>query len=354
MFYIVLFLLGAGMTSFFLTPLVRNVAVKIKLFDLPERERKMHEKSTPLLGGLAPFLGFLMVTVILASIRPFFILEKIPLSHLVAIFLGGAVLMVGGYLDDRYRLRPSRQIIFPMLAAVIVVMSGVGIREITNPWGGVFSLVWLNLPFGFTFPSDLLTFLWLMLMMYTTKLLDGLDGLVSGLTLIGSAMILFLATTTQWYQPEVGALAAIAAGAFAGFLVWNFYPARIFLGEGGSTFAGFLLGVLAIISGGKIATTLLVIGVPVLDLFWVVLRRIFWEKKSPASDDRKHLHYRLLEVGFSHRGAVLFFYLVAALFGLLTLVLQSREKLVALGLLVLLVGIGGFWLTLPKKRNLSS
>jgi len=247
--------------------------------------------------------------------------------------------MIGGALDDKYNLKPSRQMIFSVLAAFAVIASGIGIREITNPFGGVIDLAqwekvlfwWQGVGYRLTLPADIFTFVWLLGMTYTTKFLDGLDGLVSGITVIGAMMIVLLTTMTKWFQPEVGLVAIIAAGAFLGFLIWNWHPAKIFLGTGGSTFAGFLLGSLAIISGGKIATTLLVLGVPILDTAWVILRRLFWDKKSPTQADRKHLHFRLLDVGFSHRGAVLFLYIVAALFGITTIFLQSREKLIALG-----------------------
>ncbi|MDP3985330.1 MAG: MraY family glycosyltransferase [bacterium] len=361
MVYFVL-MLGAAVVAAGITPLVRRFARRFQVLDLPLGGRKIHKEPMPLLGGLAPWCAVVLMMGGIILFAPQFI-SKIPSAHLWGLFLGSLALMIGGYLDDRYRLRPSRQILFPLAAALIVIMSGIGIREITNPFGGVIPLVWWEhvvMAWGgqeryISLPADLLTFGWLLAMMYTTKALDGLDGLVSGMTVIGGAMILFLTTATQWYQPEVGTLAALVTGAFLGFLIWNFHPAKIFLGEGGSTVAGFFLGTLAVISGGKIATALLVFGIPMLDLVWVVLRRTFWDRTSVAKDDRKHLHFRLLDVGFTHRGAVLVLYAVAALFGILTLVLQSREKLVALGILVSLMVIGAIILVkLHKNRNLTN
>lgn len=342
MTYLAVFL-GAILLSVILTPAARWIAWRFQIFDLPGDSRKIHTKPVPLLGGVAPFLSFAVVLVGVLVVRPELITTEVPVKKLVGFLIGALVIMIGGFLDDRYRFGPSRQIIFPIVAALIVVASGIGIREITNPFGGVISFVaWL---------AALLTFLWLMGMMYTTKFLDGLDGLVSGLTVIGAVMVFFLTTTTQWFQPEVGLIAALAAGAFLGFLPWNFHPAKIFLGEGGSLFAGFLLGTLAVISGGKIATTLLVVGIPLLDAAWVILRRLLWEGRSPARADRKHLHFRLLDVGFSHRAAVVILWAIAALFGTLTLVLQSKEKLVALGILLVLMIVGAAVLVLVSKRK---
>jgi UDP-GlcNAc:undecaprenyl-phosphate/decaprenyl-phosphate GlcNAc-1-phosphate transferase len=164
--------------------------------------------------------------------------------------------------------------------------------------------------------------------------LDGLDGLVSGVTTIG-AIIIFIVSLT-WDVPLAGtsALALIVSGLFGGFLIWNFFPAKIFLGEAGSTLAGFLLGILAIISGGKIATALLVMGIPILDAVWVISRRLFLEKTSPTHADRKHLHFRLLDAGLSHRQAVLLIYLLVVLFGSLSLYNTTQGKLILLGLVV--------------------
>ena len=117
--------------------------------------------------------------------------------------------------------------------------------------------------------------------MYTTKFLDGLDGLVSGLSVIGGLIVAGLCLFTKFFQPEIATISLIFAGACAGFLIFNFYPAKIFLGEGGSLFCGFILGTLAIISGGKIATTLLILGIPILDLIWVILRRLIGEHRAP-------------------------------------------------------------------------
>jgi len=159
--------------------------------------------------------------------------------------------MLGGFLDDKYHLSPIQQFVWPVLACLAIIISGIGITFMNNPFGSGYlyfdtvkiEILRLNgVPYYFTPWSDVLTFLWLLLLMYSTKLLDGLDGLVSGVTVIGALSITALCLFTQFYQPDIATMALILAGAFLGFLVFNFHPAKIFLGEGGSLLAGFFWG----------------------------------------------------------------------------------------------------------------
>jgi UDP-GlcNAc:undecaprenyl-phosphate GlcNAc-1-phosphate transferase len=339
--FVVAFFL-AFFSSLVFTWLVKKIAWSLKILDYPNEPRKIHQKPIPLLGGLGPFLGFATVLLFFSLATPYILDLSLKLKHILGLLMGGLILIIGGFLDDRYNLKPWQQMIFSFLAILIVIISGIGIREITNPFGGVIQLVnwekvlfwWHGVGYRLSLPADLFSLLWLLVLIYTTKLLDGLDGLVSGMTVIGTLVIFSLTLFTHWYQPEVGMVSIIGAGAFLGFLIWNWHPAKIFLGTGGSTFAGFLLGTLAIISGGKIATAFLVMGVPFLDMIWVILRRIFLEKKWPTYPDRKHLHFRLLEVGFSQKGAVLFLWSISLFFGTLALFLQSKGKLVAICVLI--------------------
>jgi UDP-GlcNAc:undecaprenyl-phosphate GlcNAc-1-phosphate transferase len=184
--------------------------------------------------------------------------------------------------------------------------------------------------------------------MFTTKLLDGLDGLVSGITTIGAFIIFVLSLTDKTFQPDVALLAIVLAGASLGFLFWNAYPAKIFLGEGGSVWVGFMLGVLAIISGGKIATALLVMGMPILDVVWVILRRIFVDKKSPALGDDKHLHFRLLTAGLTHRKSVITLWGLSALFGVASLFFLTQGKVYLLVALLFVMIVLAIW---SSKRS---
>lgn len=336
-----------------LTGLVRRLALKWRVVDEPGEARKIHEKPIPLLGGLAIFLSLFLVLGYYLFFTDKILGGQILTKNLIGVFLGGFLLMVGGFLDDKYKLAPKWQIIWPILAVIVVIASGIGINYITNPLGGTVDLNnwekilfwWNGIPYKITLFADFFTFIWLMGMMYTTKFLDGLDGLVSGVSTIGAVIIFFVSLMAEVAQPETALFAIIFAGACAGFLLWNFNPAKIFLGEGGSLFTGFILGVLSIIAGGKIATTLLIMGLPILDAFLVLLQRLA-TKRSLVLADQKHLHFRLLDAGMSQRQAVFSLYFVTLVFGSSTLVLKSEGKLLALGLLCVL---GLFWTVVLLK-----
>jgi UDP-GlcNAc:undecaprenyl-phosphate GlcNAc-1-phosphate transferase len=206
-----------------------------------------------------------------------------------------------------------------------------------------------SIPYYLILLADLFTIVWLLGMTYTTKFLDGLDGLVAGISVIASVTLFFLSLQPNVMQPETALICIILGGASLGFLFWNFHPAKIFLGEGGSTFIGFMLGTLAIISGGKIATALLILGIPILDVLWVILRRIINRKSPFRTADRKHLHFRLLDLGLSHRGAVLFLYFISLTFSVVALLFQGKEKVLALGILCLLMVTLGLLLVLGYR-----
>lgn len=162
-----------------------------------------------------------------------------------------------------------------------------------------------------------------------------MDGLVTGISAIGALVLFALSLSPEVNQPQTALLAITFCGALLGFLILNTYPAKIFLGESGSTFAGFMLAILAVVSGGKIATAILVMGLPILDMIWVIVQRVF-HGQSPFQGDRRHLHYRLTDLGFSEAQAVLFLYAITGIFGATALFLQSMGKLIAL---VILVGV---------------
>jgi UDP-GlcNAc:undecaprenyl-phosphate GlcNAc-1-phosphate transferase len=324
--------------SLLLTPLIILLAKKINLLDIPKGERKLHRKPIPLMGGLAIFFSFFIITFLnLDKI----ISDTVEIKFIIAMFIGALVIMIGGFLDDKYDLKPKYSIIPPIIASLVIVLSGLKIEYITNPFGG--SL------FIYPLLGVIITFLWVLGMMYTTKILDGLDGLVTGITTIG-AVIIFLASFQKYFiQPEVAILTTILTGTCLGFLFWNFHQAKIFLGEGGSLLCGFLLACLAILAKGKIATALLIVGIPILDLIWVMIRRLR-ENHSIKIADRKHLHHRLLDYGFSHRGAVLVYYAITIFFGVSALLLQSKGKIFALFFLVIFMAIIAEILT--GKRNI--
>jgi len=356
MFYVLIFIITL-LLSFVFTLLVKGFAIKFNIVDRPGLERKIHQIKTPLLGGMAIFLSYF---IILYFVRDRLVASDLELHHWLGFFVGACFLIIGGFLDDKYNLKPQQQVIWPFLAIVSVIIGGVGIAKVTNPLGGLLYLDQWKIPvmeWGssmhyFVVIADGFTILWLMGMMYTTKLLDGVDGLVSGVTAIGGIIIFLFTMTTKYYQPDIGLAALVLAGACLGFLIFNWHPAKIFLGEGGSLLLGYILGVLAIISGGKIAIALLIMGIPILDVAWTIIRRILAGKNPFKFADRKHLHFRFLDLGLSQRQTVLIYYFLASVFGISALFLQSRGKVLALAVLLvimLLVVIG--FACLDKKKE---
>lgn len=324
-----------------LTPLMRLIARRWKAMDDPASapDRKKQVVPVARLGGVAIILAFLIgVSVFIATgTLP---ASDVPLRSIYGVAVAALIIAIVGALDDRYTLRPRWQFLGSLLAATIVVGAGIGVRFIANPLNG--ELVWLDqwnwMIFGIAVPvlGGILTWLWLIGTMYTTKILDGIDGLVSGIGLIGSCIIYALTLRPEVQQHGVGLLAMILAGACLGFLFYNWHPASIYLGESGSVFLGFMLGILAVISGGKIATALLILGLPILDLAFVIVYRWRVLHRSPFSGgDRSHLHFRFLDRGWSVQQTVFFLYSVTLVFGLSTLVARGPWKIVFLAILAI-------------------
>lgn len=313
--------------SLLVTFLVKILATRLGVVDKPDHDRKLHGRVVALLGGVAIFISFWLVVAWLVFFHPIFGIEILK-GKLFAAFLSGLVIMVIGVADEVRPLSAKFRLIVTSIAVIIAIILGINLEKITNPFGGVMRLSGL---FG-----DVLVFIWLLGMMYTTKISDGLDGLSTGVVAIGSIVIFLLSTSAKFYQPNVALLAIIFAAVCLGFLIFNFHPASIYLGESGSLFVGFMLGVLAIISGGKVATALLVMGVPALDIARVVYMRIRGHQKI-FQGDRRHLHYQLMSYGLKEWQVVIIYYAIAALLGALALFLQSSEKLIVFFVILLVM-----------------
>ncbi len=333
MFYISL-LFASFLLSFLLSLAIRRLSARAGFVDnaLFDPERKKHLSPIPLLGGIAPFLIFFLGIIFLIQFSEN-LLSSYWLKNIVGIFFSATIIMIGGFFDDAKWIQKRKILfLFPMVAVIMVIASGVGIEFITSPFGGVLDLTQYTIPlfwfhgalFKITILSDLFTFFWLLGMSYTTKILDGLDGLVSGITVIGSGILLLFSLSQKYFDPTLATLATLLLGSFLGFLILNWHPAKIFLGEGGSLLAGFLLGVFAILSSSKIAVTLLVMGIPIVDLLIVIFWRRVLEKKSPfKTADRKHFHFRLIDSWhLSVRKAVFFYWTLAFIFGITILLFQ--------------------------------
>ncbi|TSC56387.1 MAG: UDP-N-acetylglucosamine:undecaprenyl-P N-acetylglucosaminyl 1-P transferase [Parcubacteria group bacterium Gr01-1014_18] len=333
-------ILFSAVISVGLTLGVRRLALAFNIVDSPSTDpsRKIHRRPIPLLGGVGVIGTFLLGILGVLVFFPDLLSGSISGSLLIGISIGSLFILIGGALDDRYNLPPLLQLVFPFLASLSVIVSGLDLSFITNPFGGIFSLSgWEFSVWGQAYSGVSILFLlaWIFSVSYTTKILDGLDGLVSGIAVISGIILMFLSLAIG--LSDVALLSAIFSGAYLGFLVFNFHPASIFLGESGALFAGFLLSILAVMGSGKVATAFLVLGIPILDMVWTLFRRMVIERKSPFKGDRKHLHFLLLDRGLSQRQAVLTLYLFSGIFGLVALFLQSMGKLVAIIVLIILM-----------------
>ena len=355
------FLLALGL-SLILTPAIISLAKKYKLVDDPRRRphpATIHKRIIPRAGGVAIFLAFLITALL-----------TLPMSQkLLGVILGGLILIAVGIIDDRRDLKSYWKILAQILAALIVVGSGIGISFITNPFSllgltnasmDVIRLDEYRIFFDFFGPhsiiilADLFALFWIVWVINMVNFSSGVDGQMPGIVLI-TLMVIFAASLRfpgDQSQMIVSALSLIGAGATLGFLFSNFYPAKIFPGDSGSYFLGFLVATLAILSGAKVGTAILVMAIPLLDGVFTVIRRLA-EGKSPFVGDRKHLHHRLLELGWGQRRIALFYYLVCAILGAAALTLHSAEKLFAAVIVAIIVLGGLLWLnmTLPIEAR---
>jgi UDP-GlcNAc:undecaprenyl-phosphate GlcNAc-1-phosphate transferase len=263
-------------------------------------------------------------------------------KRLVGVLLGALVLLAVGIWDDIKNLNPWQKLFFQILAAGMVVAFGLSIDYIRLPAGFHLQLDTWQIPisifghgFKFVVWGDLLTMFWIVLLINTLNFLDGLDGLSAGVALIAGIAIFFLSYSLGQFAAAL--LAVIFAGSVLGFLPWNFNPAKIFMGDSGSMFLGYMLAILSIISGGKLATAFLILGLPLMDVIWVIVRRIS-TGQSPFRADKLHLHHRLLDAGLTQRQTALMLYLVAAFFGTVSVLTDTASKIQALYWLLILMG----------------
>ena len=345
--FIFVFLIS-GLLSFIITKLVIILAKRWNIIDQPAGGRKIHERATPLLGGLAIYLALAITAFVLWQNNLLFDI-RVDQQVVFWFFVAGLLLVVNGILDDKYKLPAKFSIWGPILASLVVIIAGLKISYITHPAGGVLYLDNF-ISNGFLWISGLLTFVWLMAMTYTTKLLDGIDGLASGIGLIAAVIIFAVSLSWDVNGSTTSLLILGFAGALLGFLIWDWHPAKIFLGEGGSTLIGFTLGVLAIISGSKIATALLVMGLPILDIIWVIIRRVR-QKKAIWRGDSEHLHFRPLKAGFSQQQIVFFLGLISLLFGLVSIMFTTMAKIGALAILLAIMFLLTYWLNFKTKNE---
>ncbi len=315
------------------TPIVRRYATRFGMVDHPEA-RRVNAQATARGGGMAILLGFVIVSAALIFANSVLGLHFVDRPQIVKrpqilALLGGAVLAVGiGLLDDRYQLRARMQLIGQLVLAGVAVALGVAVTSLNDPLATERTLATPGLI------GLVVTVIWIVGMINSVNFIDGLDGLSSGIALIAALTLGVISLTSDPVQPYVAMFCFALAGALAGFLRWNFHPASIFPGTSGIMLVGYSLAVLSILGAAKVAVALLVLGVPIMDTFWIIVRRLA-ARRSPFAPDRGHIHHRLLDLGLSHRATVLLIYGVCILLAGLSLGLSGTGATYAfLGLVV--------------------
>lgn len=330
-------ILVSFLISYIVTPIIIKLSKKLGIIDDPSQNnhvKVIHTKPTPRGGGIPIFFAILIASVI------FIPLDK----HLISILLGATVIFIMGYLDDRLNLNPYLRLGLGFIAALIPILSGIGITFITNPFGG---LIDLSNPII----SDIFALFWIVFLMNMLNMgAKGIDGQLSGVVIISALTITalsfyFSADITQW---PVILLASVTAGAFIGFLPWHKFPQKIMPGYGGATLAGYMLAIASILSTTKVGTLIVVLGIPLIDTGYSIIRRVM-SGRSPVWGDRGHLHHKLLDSGFSKKQVSQIYWSLTAILGILALSLNSTYKLYTIMGVSLMLGGLILWLTYRSK-----
>ncbi len=342
--FILLALAVAFLISFSATPTVIALANKIKAIDIPKDERRVHKKPIPLIGGLAIFYGFVI------SVLCFAVIDR----QVMGLLMGSVIIVTVGVIDDMRDLSAKLKLLFQIIAAAIVIYFGVEIEYVANPFAKWFGPQYINLGLW----SIPITMIWIIGVTNAVNLIDGLDGLACGVSTIASVALLSMTLLSQNLNAAI--ITAALAGAGFGFLPYNFNPAKIFMGDTGSTFLGFVLacisiqGIMKMYAIISIAVPVLILGLPIFDTLFAIMRRIA-KKKPIMAPDRGHLHHRLLDMGFSQRQTVTILYTLTSILCLTAVVMSLKDAMRGLILIfaVLLVLLVSLVVMEPKEDNLT-
>ncbi|WP_026486373.1 glycosyltransferase family 4 protein [Caldanaerobius polysaccharolyticus] len=308
--YILAFITAFVLTCAF-TPFAKKLAYKIKAIDVPKDERRVHKQPVPLLGGLSIYLSFMMGAIIFAHKNP----------HIIGLLIGSTIIMLVGIIDDKYELNPVAKLIGQIMAAIVVIMYGMTIKVVSNPFGESFNLgLW-------AYP---VTLIWIVAITNTLNLIDGLDGLAAGVSGIAS-LSLFIVSILN-HRDLAAILTIVLAGSSLGFLPFNFNPAKIFMGDTGALLLGFILSVISVegaIKGAAaiaIVVPVLVLGLPIFDMVVSIIRRSI-NGMPIMQADKGHIHHRLLAMGMSQRRAVIYMYIMCVVLGISAIVVSAASTL---------------------------
>jgi UDP-GlcNAc:undecaprenyl-phosphate GlcNAc-1-phosphate transferase len=297
------------------------------------RERDVHKNPIPRLGGIAIALSFWMVVLVLALFLPnrlhFTDMRILGIDrNLFGVIVGAFIIIATMAYDDLKGLKWSWKLLAQFLAAFAVASFGITIHWFSKPYGSGLELSESLFHIGSIAitPGFIFVVLWIVLVMNVLNWLDGLDGLAGGIAVIAVSALFLLSISPRIDQPATALLSAVLIGSIMGFLPFNINPAKIFLGDTGSMFVGYMIAIIAIISGGKVATASLVLGLPIIDGLWVICSRLA-QHKSPFIADRSHLHHRLMHIGLSTRQTVALLYLVTIFLGYVALGRGTEGKM---------------------------
>lgn len=314
-------LLVCFVTTIVLTPVIKLLAMKIGATDQPN-VRKIHSSPMPRLGGLAIFISYLIGFFLLMPEAPY----KYP------ILIGSTIIVITGFLDDLLELSAKWKLAGQMIAALVVILNGVDVEFVNLPFGGKLEFGYLAIP---------LSIVWIVGITNAINLIDGLDGLAAGVSVIALITISGMAVIIG--DAFVVSIGYILIGSTLGFLLYNFHPAKIFLGDTGALFLGFMISVLSLL-GFKNVTVIsfivpvIILGVPISDTFFAIIRRMI-NRQPISAPDKSHLHHCLLKLGFSHRRTVLAIYGISAIFGLVAVIFSFSKMWVATMVVLLLLVI---------------
>lgn len=337
--YVVLALLVALVVSFLMTPVVKTFAYKVGAIDVPKDARRMHKVPIPRLGGLAIFIGFMVSILLFSEITP----------ELRSILLGAVIIVVLGVVDDIMALPAMLKFVVQIVAALIPATHGVTILAFSNP--NIFSdnLYWvlgsLSIPF---------TVLWIVAITNSVNLIDGLDGLANGVSAISATTMLVIALVSD--QSAVAVVLAALVGACVGFMPYNMNPAKMFMGDTGATFLGYILATMSIQGLFKYYAVIsfvvpfLILGLPIFDTTFAFIRRIA-HGQSPMHPDRSHIHHRLIDMGLNQKQAVATLYVISAILGLSAVVLTTggEQKAMLFFLALCIVAVVAARVVFPKE-----
>ncbi|MDF2569015.1 MAG: tagO [Sporomusa sp.] len=319
--YVVAFTVALA-AAYFMTPHIKELAIKAGALDAPD-DRKVHTIPTPRMGGLAIYFGFVLA-----------VLSSMHISHeILGLLLGGTVILAVGIIDDLKQLPAKVKLLGQIVAATVLIMFDIRIEWLTNPFGDMIYVNYLSIP---------LTIMWVVSLTNTVNLIDGLDGLAAGVSTIASVTILLVALEQNLWT--VAILTAALAGSALGFLQHNFNPAKIFMGDTGSMFLGYMLAAVSILGTVKSAATIALVvpivalGLPIMDTAFAIIRR-YMSGRPIFKPDKGHLHHRLLAMGLSQKQAVLLMYVISGCLGVSAIALTEVSKMYAAVILLCIITV---------------